>query len=347
MSGTKSASDTTSTPSSGLSVAQASDAIATLLAREDGQPDEQEQDAGGEPEGEEPEEQSDEPEDETQAEPEEGEAGAEGEEDAEGEGEEPEEPDPATTLVTVEIDGKAQKVTLEEVTKGYLRTADYTRKTQQLAEERRAFGGEIAAVREERAQYAALLPALAKQLEGAAGQEPDWDRLAAEDPIEFNRQWAAKQLRDRKLSAIQSEQQRIAAEAAREADRQRRQVLEAARAELPRLNPAWKDANRWRQDRDAVKTYLGGLGYSDDQIAALDDPRAVLIAHKARLYDEGVKRGMQPRQQVQAQQRPAPAAAARPGPARRPVVTEHTRAKQRLAKTHDVRDAASVIEGLL
>lgn len=348
MSGTN-GTDSNSTPNTGLTVAQASDTIATLLARQDGEPEPKPRKPEAEPEGEEPEEQPTEPEEETQEEPDEGEPGAEEEEGEQDEGEEPEEPDPATTRVTVEIDGKTEKLTLEEVTKGYLRTADYTRKTQQLSEERRAFHGEIAAVREERTQYAALLPALAQQLQGAAGQEPDWEQLAATDPVEFNRLWAAKQLRDQKLAVIQGEQKRLSAEAARDADRQRTEALAAARDELPKLNAAWKDAARWKADRDAVKEYLRKIGYSDQQIAGLDDPKAVLIAHKARLYDERIRQGMQPAKPKPkpAPPRPAPAAAARPGPAKRPVVTDQTRAKQRLARTHTVQDAAKVIEGLL
>ena len=42
-----------------------------------------------------------------------------------------------TKPITVEIDGK--EVTIEELKNGYLRQADYTRKTQQLANQRREF----------------------------------------------------------------------------------------------------------------------------------------------------------------------------------------------------------------
>lgn len=45
-----------------------------------------------------------------------------------------EEPD----LYTVVVSGKEEKVTFEDLTKGYMRQADYTRKTQELAREREA-----------------------------------------------------------------------------------------------------------------------------------------------------------------------------------------------------------------
>lgn len=42
-----------------------------------------------------------------------------------------------TNEVELELDGEIVKVPLEELTKGYLRQSDYTKKTQALAEERR------------------------------------------------------------------------------------------------------------------------------------------------------------------------------------------------------------------
>lgn len=45
---------------------------------------------------------------------------------------------PSESHYKVKIGGKEQEVTLEELTKGYMRQADYTRKTQELAERRKA-----------------------------------------------------------------------------------------------------------------------------------------------------------------------------------------------------------------
>lgn len=42
-----------------------------------------------------------------------------------------------TNEVELELDGEIVKVPLEELTKGYLRQSDYTKKTQALAEERK------------------------------------------------------------------------------------------------------------------------------------------------------------------------------------------------------------------
>ncbi len=80
-------------------------------------------------------------------------------------------------VFTVKVDGKEIEVTLDELQKGYSRTQDYTRKTQQVAEARKAAEAELQAVRAEREQYAQLLGALSEQVKAAAEPQIDWDRL--------------------------------------------------------------------------------------------------------------------------------------------------------------------------
>ena len=91
-------------------------------------------------------------------------------------------------VFTVKVDGKEVEVTLDELQKGYSRTQDYTRKTQQIAEVRKQTEAELQAVRAEREQYAQLLSALEAQVQQATQPNIDWDRLYQEDPIEWVRQ---------------------------------------------------------------------------------------------------------------------------------------------------------------
>lgn len=341
-------SETADNPS-GISVAEASNSIEQILARASGEPGDEAEEQAQQAEGDEPEaQQPDEPEEETQEEGDEPDPDAEGEEGTEDE-DGTEEPDPKQTFVTVTVDGKAERLSLEEVTRGYLRTADYTRKTMQLAEERKAIQAHAAAVVQERQQYAALLPALEQQLKTLMPQEPEWDRLAADDPVEFNRQWAAKQLRDERMQAVRIEQQRLAAAQQAQAAEQMQQTLAEERQKLAQVNPAWANETRWKADRAAIREFGRNMGWSDGELSAVTDHRAVYAlwlasqAHKALTQ----KPKPSPVRTTQAQQPPAAPAAARPGAARQPVISELTRMKQRLAKTNDLRDAASVIERLL
>ena len=113
-------------------------------------------------------------------------------------------------VFSVKVDGKEVEVTLDELQKGYSRTQDYTRKTQQIAEARKQTEAELQAVRAEREQYAQLLGALEAQVQQAAQPNIDWDTLYREDPIEYVRQREVMRENKEKAEAIQSEQQRLA-----------------------------------------------------------------------------------------------------------------------------------------
>lgn len=117
--------------------------------------------------------------------------------------EETEEEEKPAEVYTVKVDGKEVEVTLDELQKGYSRTQDYTRKTQQIAETRKQVEAEASAIRAEREQYAQLLGALKQQLESTEAPV-DMDRLYNEDPIEWVRQSEVMRQKQDKLAAIQS-----------------------------------------------------------------------------------------------------------------------------------------------
>ncbi len=144
-------------------------------------------------------------------------------------------------VFTVKVDGKEIEVTLDELQKGYSRTQDYTRKTQQVAEARKAAEAELQAVRAEREQYAQLLGALSEQVKAVAEPQIDWDRLYREDPIEYVRQREVMRENKEKAAAIQAEQQRLA-EIAQQEQMQRFQAVKAKEAQaLIEAIPSWKD----------------------------------------------------------------------------------------------------------
>src|SRR6185436_12679302 len=91
---------------------------------------------------------------------------------------------PDELLYTVKIDGTEKQLPVKELARGYLAQADYTRKTQALAEKTKAFESEIQAVTQERQQYAAAIPLLFQQLVASLPQEPD-RALLDNDPIEY------------------------------------------------------------------------------------------------------------------------------------------------------------------
>jgi len=262
-------------------------------------------------------------------------------EEQSGEEEEPEEQEQQQTF-TVKVDGKEVSVTLDELQKGYSRTQDYTRKTQQIAEVRKQVEQETQAVRAEREQYAQLLGALQAQLQSSEPQV-DLERLYHEDPIEWVRQKEVMRERQEKLGAIQSEQQRLSQVSQYEQQRAMEAQLASQQEALLAALPDWKDPKKAKAEKALVIESAKAAGFTDEDLKSVYDHRLVLLLRKAALFDQMVSK----RQGIKPVVNNGPRTA-KPGAAGRvSTTTESVRAKQRLAKTGRIDDAASAIEHLL
>jgi len=256
--------------------------------------------------------------------------------------EEPAEQQVSTAPVyTVRVNGKPHQVSLDEALKGYSRTADYNAKTMSLAEARKAFEQERAQLLAERQQYAALLPALVTQIQGDMGPEPDWDALYKANPLDYVRQKDLWRERQDRIAAAQYEQQRLQQTQLSETEATRQELMKKGREYLQQRVPAWNKAEIWEADRAKLVNYARSANYTDQEIANALDPRAILMMDKARRYDELM--GQKPKPVLGKGPRPAPAGAAPSGVQQ----SETLRARNRLAKTGRIEDAAAVFRGLL
>jgi hypothetical protein len=250
------------------------------------------------------------------------------------------EEDEQPQVFSVKVDGKEIEVTLDELQKGYSRTQDYTRKTQQIAEARKTVEAETAAIRAEREQYAQLLGALQQQLESAGEQPVDWDRLYAEDPIEWVRQRELARDKQERSAAIQSEQQRLSHLTAQQQAEEMKSKLVQEQELLISAVPEWKDPQKAKAEKALLVEFGRKIGFSEDELKNVYDHRAVIALRKAALYDQMVSKRKDIKPVVNNGPRPVkPSAAGRVS-----TSTESTRAKQRLAKTGRVDDAAKAIE---
>lgn len=338
--------DANSGTSTSLTVSDASSRLEGLLSddlmiTEDEQPSEQ----PTAPEADKPEGEStpDEPEEPAAEEPEESE---------EGEGETPEEPQAPQTY-HVKVDGEEVEVTLDELLKGYSRTADYTRKTQKLADERAAFQqevervvkAELPAMREERTRYATQVAQLAEVLQSLTA-EPDWDKLREENPAAFAEEYAEWDRQQKRIEKLKAERDRAMQDVANDRLEQMREMLRTEQQSLVEKLPTWKQPEVAKKERDEIVSYLkDDLGLSPAEIDGIVDHRVILTVRKAMLFDRAQKA---PPATKPTKTQDAPRVV-KPGPAPsvKREVSDLTRAKQRLAKTHSVRDAAAAIEMLL
>jgi hypothetical protein len=332
---------TADTASQGPGLQDAAAAFTGLLDREDGTPaspeaadpsdapEQSDGDANAEAQPEETTETGDEPA-----------LDAESEEAADTSDETQAEPQKATPLYTVKVNGKDEQVTLEEALKGYSRTRDYTQKTDALATDRTVLAQERTEILRERQQYATLLTALQQQLQQGMQQEPNWEALYQQDPLQWAKARDDWRTMQEKAAAADFELQRIAQVQSQEQARVREAQNIEGRKKMLEMEPAWRNPKQWEADRNRIIEYGQKAGYSTEEIANANDPRAIVILNKARQWDE-----LQANKPKPTAQRTGPQVASA-GSA--PVANnQHLRARQRLAQTGSVNDAAKVFMGLI
>ena len=249
---------------------------------------------------------------------------------------------PEVQLVTVTINGKTEQIPLDEAVKGYQRQADYSRKTSALSEERKAFEAERQTVTQERAQYAQLLTALQQQVQANLQQEPDWQRLYDTDPLEYVRQKDVWRERQDKLAAAQFESQRLTALQAQEQNNYLAKLVQENRAKLTEAIPAWKDSKKWEADRPKLLEYGQKLGFTAEELGQTYDSRAVVALYKAMQFDALNANRPQPVTNKGPKTASAGSASTAPKSA-----SDVTKAKQRLAQSGRIGDAASLFEAFL
>jgi hypothetical protein len=263
------------------------------------------------------------------------------EDEVEGDEEEAEEVEPEPEKFTVKVDGKELEVTKEELLRGYQREADYTRKTQKLAEERRMVESEFEQVRVEREQYAQVLGQLQQKLQEMTPQEPNWEQLEKQDPTEYARQWTNHQRRQQQQAAIAAEQMRLnQMQQAEQAKAMQERLLDEANR-VKELIPEWRSPERAKEDGKALIEYGQKLGFSEQELGNVTDARALVALYKAWKFDQMMSK----KPELQAKIKKAPRMAT-PGSANTvtPKNSELKSAKQRLANTGSVKDAAALFE---
>ena len=243
----------------------------------------------------------------------------------------------------VTVDGEEIEVTQDELINGYSRQQDYTRKTQELANQRKTIEQQAQELAQRDAIYAQLLPKMEAQLQGELVNEPDWDSLYNDDPIAFVREKQIWDEKKEKLKAAEAEQQRLQQEAYAKQQEQIAQQVQEGQQKILEIIPEWKNAEVAQKEKLAIRDYgINVLGYLPQEMDAIYDYRALLGLRNAWLNSKTVEATKKKPTQK------APARVARPGTTtRKKTVAPAKRAKQVLAKSGKVQDAAKVFEQFL
>ena len=209
----------------------------------------------------------------------------EGEYEAEEEAEEQVEDQPQ--MYTVRVDGDEIEVTEEELLNGYSRQQAYTKRSQELAEQRKAVESQQAEIAQMRDAYAQQLEQLSGQLQEVTQKEPDWAELAkqysAEELIVYKAQLDQQKEYARQVEA---ERQAVAQQQAQEQQQAMQKRLAEQKEEMLTRIPQWKDDDTRNSERlEVIKYAQQRIGFSEEEIANASDARAIELLYKAWQWD--------------------------------------------------------------
>ena len=261
----------------------------------------------------------------------------ESEVEQEDDGEEQEQP-----TYLVKAAGEEREVTLDELIKSYQLGTDYTKKSQAVAEDRKAVEAERQAVQEAkqmRDTYAQRLEMIEQMLQPQ--QEENLDYLKETDPIGYSVRVAEMVQKEKQLGAIRAERERINQQ--QEYDRQM-QMQQTVAEEMQKLSaslPEFADPAKGEAIRNDIRTYGKQMGFSEGELAAVYDSRAVLTLYKAMQYDKLVASKPAITKKVSEAPRAIKPGVSKP---RDGNAEELKKLKAKARTTGNIRDAANVFE---
>jgi len=214
------------------------------------------------------------------------------EESDESESDEPEAED-EELVYEVRVDGQTTQVSLDELLNGYSRQSSFTKKSQQLAEDRKAmeslqqqYNTEVSQIQQERQQYAQYLQNVIENSKLEEWGSIDWEALKRDDPIEFVTKREEFRMAQDQVRQLQAEQTSAQQKVHHGQQQQWADTVKTEHAALVDKLPEWGKPDAQRELAGKLRDYAKVQGYQDEEIDTLVDHRSFIVLNKARMYDE-------------------------------------------------------------
>lgn len=195
--------------------------------------------------------------------------------------------------IPVEIDGEDQLLAVDELRKGYLRQADYTRKTQAISEK---VAEEIETEREKlSADFSERMQAI-DGIEAVFGkvfdQEPTLEQLTAQYGGDKDRAWAAlKQWKgfSEQIGKAKELQKRRAAEDQQRELGQIQATITRTIKSLRETVPEWKDKAKFDADSADMRAFMLKNGLDDDDIVQILQKSGHVLLIRDAMYGQQLR----------------------------------------------------------
>jgi hypothetical protein len=250
-----------------------------------------------------------------------------------------EEPEPQAETFNIKVNGQEVPVTLDELKAGYSRQSDYTQKTMQIAEERKALEADRQNLQALINDYQNALQSPMPAMEPPV--RPDaklWD----EDPIEAMRQTELYRQKMEDFQAESAKHQHLQQQAMAQKQQQMQEALNQQQVALKERIPEWQNEETATKEKQEIRRFGLSMGFTENELAQIYDSRAVQVLRDAMRYNQlQTKRG-KVRQAPQGKS----LAPGTPTPGE-PQQLRKGKAMKRLAETGHIKDAQAVFEQIL
>jgi hypothetical protein len=186
----------------------------------------------------------------------------------------------------VKVDNEELEVDLDELIKGYSRTSDYTKKTQNLAEQRKAVESERTKIDEAaklRDTYAQRLQVIEQML---TQPTEDLTALKDNDPVGYAIRVAENMEREKQLAAVRAERESVQAKQVAENQERLKSHIAQEAERLRSAIPDFSDEVKGEVIRKEIRDYAKSVGWSDQELSQVYDHRAVLTLYRAMQFDK-------------------------------------------------------------
>lgn len=250
--------------------------------------------------------------------------------EAEGAEDEAANPEPKDD-VTVTVNG--EQIALSDLKAGYMRQADYSRKTQEVATGRRDLEAMSARVTN---TVNAIADFLVRQIPAA----PD-PSLSMTEPGKFVQQKAMHEAAVQQVNALLSQAGEVKAVSGQLSAQQRSELLAQENAKLSEAFPTTATEEGRKKFFDEAAAAAKELGWTDAEIQSSADHRMFAMAHYAAIGMKAEQAKAKAKQKVQNAPPVAPQKSRQQG-ANQAASRRNQEAMKRLARTGSIEDAMAI-----
>jgi hypothetical protein len=227
-----------------------------------------------------------------------------------------------------EVDGES--LSAEELKLGYLRQSDYTKKTQAVAEQRKAFEAQTA---EAEATMNALMSAAGADI--SRFQNVNWEQAAIDNPEQYKQAKAAYEQAQSTYNLIKAQADQFQTQQQQQTEAAQKEAAKESLTVLKTNIPNWNNDLYYK-----IGEYAQGLGVSGEEFNKVSDHRLITALWKAMQFDQA----KQVTAKKKAKSSPTKTLSGSKADSTKAVQSESARkTRERLRKSGTVDDAAAAL----